>query len=36
MYCDLIKSYVNAINSGACPNIEDAWLSICNNECGKA
>jgi hypothetical protein len=36
MYSDLISNYISAINQGACPNVEDAWLSICNNECTKA
>lgn len=36
MYCDLIKSYVNSINNGAVPNIENAWTYICKNECFKA
>ncbi len=33
MYTDLIKSYLNAINNGAVPNIENAWMYICRNEC---
>ncbi|CAD8091386.1 unnamed protein product [Paramecium sonneborni] len=36
MYCDLIKSYVTAINNGAVPAIESAWTYICKNECQKA
>ncbi|EAS03779.1 amine-terminal domain guanylate-binding protein (macronuclear) [Tetrahymena thermophila SB210] len=36
MYCDLIKSYVFAINNGAVPNVENAWSYICKNECHKA
>ncbi|CAD8065990.1 unnamed protein product [Paramecium primaurelia] len=36
MYCDLIRSYVTAINNGAVPAIESAWTYICKNECQKA
>ena len=36
MYCDLVKSYVTAINNGAVPAIESAWTYICKNECQKA
>ena len=31
----LLKSYVEAINVGAVPNIENAWVNICRNECFK-
>ena len=31
----LLKSYVEAINVGAVPNIETAWVNICRNECFK-
>lgn len=33
MYCDLVRSYVAAINQGAVPAIESAWNYICRNEC---
>jgi len=36
MYSDMISNYISAINSGACPNVEDAWFSICSKECTKA
>jgi hypothetical protein len=36
MYCDLMTSYVSAINEGAVPVIESAWTHICNNESQKA
>lgn len=29
----LLHSYVNAINEGAVPNIENAWTYICRNQC---
>ena len=32
---ELIKNYVEAINDGAIPNIENAWTRICRNECSK-
>lgn len=35
MLAQLAKTYVNAINSGAVPNIEGAWSSVCNAECMK-
>ena len=36
MYVELIDSYVNSINSGACPNIEDAWTQMSRIESEKA
>lgn len=36
MLCELIESYVHAVNKGAVPNIENAWNYICKNECAKA
>lgn len=36
MYCDMMRSYVSAINNGAVPAIESAWTYICKNECQKA
>lgn len=36
MLVELIESYVNAVNKGAVPNIENAWNYICKNECSKA
>ena len=35
MFCGLIKTYVQSINDGAVPNIENAWSYICKNECYK-
>ena len=35
-YCLLVKSYVEAINKGAIPSIENSWAYICKNECLKA
>jgi hypothetical protein len=29
LYCSMINSYVNAINEGAVPNIENAWNYMC-------
>lgn len=29
MYLCLLNSYVNAINNGAIPNIENAWNYMC-------
>lgn len=36
MYCTMIGSYVNAINEGAIPNIENAWNYMCQEQCQKA
>jgi len=36
MFCNMIKSYIEAINQGAVPVIEDAWGFMCKNECLKA
>ena len=35
MYAELTKSYVNAINNGAVPNIENTWSLVCRTECMK-
>ena len=35
MLSGLIVSYINAINNGAVPNIENAWNYICINQCIK-
>jgi hypothetical protein len=36
MFWNLCQSYVEAINSGAIPSIENSWAYICKNECLKA
>jgi Guanylate-binding protein, N-terminal domain/Guanylate-binding protein, C-terminal domain len=36
MLVTLIESYVQAVNKGAVPNIENAWNYICKNQCSKA
>lgn len=36
MFCNMMSSYVKAINNGAVPVIENAWSFICKNECYKA
>ena len=36
MFVSLTKSYLQAINQGAVPNIENAWSYLCKNECHKA
>jgi hypothetical protein len=33
---ELIESYVNQINNGACPNIEDAWTIMTRLENERA
>lgn len=36
MLVSLLQSYVNSINEGAVPNIENAWTYICKNQCNNA
>jgi hypothetical protein len=36
MFCNLMKSYVEAINNGAIPVIENAYAYMCKNECNRA
>jgi hypothetical protein len=31
MYINMVKSYIDAINSGGIPNISSAWESIIEN-----
>lgn len=36
MLAGLIQNYIQSINSGIVPNIQNAWSYICQNECQKA
>lgn len=36
MFINMIKSFIEAINKGAVPNIENTWTSMCKVECQKA
>ena len=36
MMATLAESYVESINNGVVPNIENAWSYICKSECHKA
>jgi len=36
MLAGLAKSYVEAINAGALPNIANAWSYICEHQCYEA
>lgn len=36
MMGSLINTYVQSINEGAVPNIENAWTYICKSQCYKA
>lgn len=36
MFCNMMHSYVQAINSGAVPVVENAWSFMCKNECFKS
>lgn len=36
LYCSMLNSYVQAINEGAIPNIENAWNYMCSERCEKA
>jgi hypothetical protein len=35
-WISLLSLYVNAVNSGAVPNIESAWTQICRNKAQSA
>lgn len=36
MIVNLAKQYVEAINAGAVPNIQNAWTYVCIDQCQKA
>ena len=36
MLADLTESYIQSINMGACPNIEDAWTQLSKIQNQKA
>lgn len=36
MLLELATAYTVAINEGSVPNIENAWLYVCQNECNRA
>lgn len=36
MLVEICKAYIDAINKGALPNIENAWTYVCRNETNKA
>ena len=36
MLLELCYSYTEAINTGALPNIQNAWSYVCQNECQRA
>lgn len=36
MLFNLAHSYVEAINKGVVPSIENSWTYICKNQCQKA
>jgi len=36
MFCNLMRSYVDSINNGAIPVIENAYAYMCKNECNRA
>jgi hypothetical protein len=33
MYASLVANYIQAVNSGIVPNIENAWTYICKGQC---
>ncbi len=33
---EMCKAYVQTINQGQMPNIENAWNYVCKSECNKA
>ena len=36
LYCSMLTSYIQAINDGAVPNIENAWNYMCEEQCRKS
>lgn len=36
MYVGLMQSYIESINNGGVPNIENAWVSVCRERCGRS
>jgi 3D (Asp-Asp-Asp) domain-containing protein len=36
MYMSLVRNFISSINTGAVPNIENAWSYVCKDECYKA
>jgi hypothetical protein len=36
MFATLVSNYVDAVNAGIVPNIENAWTYICKDQCQKA
>ena len=35
MLMNLCENYINSINNGAVPSIENGWVFICRDECNK-
>ena len=35
MLLELCLAYTEAINTGSVPNIQNAWTSVCQNECQR-
>jgi|688.fasta_scaffold270704_1 hypothetical protein len=35
MYISMLNSYLNAINNGGVPNIQNAWTYMCIEKCIK-
>ena len=36
MFCSLLESYVEALNSGGAPEIKSAWARVVANQCSEA
>ena len=36
MYLSMMNSYIQAINEGAVPNIQNAWNYMCQEQCERA
>eukprot|EP01017_Pseudomicrothorax_dubius_P007048 TRINITY_DN1212_c0_g2_i1.p1 TRINITY_DN1212_c0_g2~~TRINITY_DN1212_c0_g2_i1.p1 ORF type:complete len:878 (+),score=280.77 TRINITY_DN1212_c0_g2_i1:686-3319(+) len=36
MLIDLCKAFINSVNGGSLPNIENAWVYVCNHESARA
>ena len=36
LFLELCKAYIETLNKGNLPNIENAWTYVCKNECNKS
>lgn len=36
LFVEICKAYIEAMNKGCLPNVENAWNYVCRSECEKA